>query len=61
MTHFGWRSWKQGTGECRAYSGDNGRVYSLGWRAQVPIKQGIALTYPWIEEQVKKARAAKAT
>jgi hypothetical protein len=23
-------------------------------RAQVPIGQGIALTYPWIEEQVQK-------
>jgi len=25
----------------------------------VPIKQGIALTYPWIEAQVKKARSGK--
>ena len=39
----------------------NERIYSLGWRAQVPIKQGITLTYPWIEAQVKKARAGKAT
>jgi len=35
-------------------------IYSLGWRVQAPIKQGIALTYPWIEEQVRKARAAAA-
>jgi len=25
----------------------------------VPIKPGIALTYPWIEAQVKKARSGK--
>ena len=37
----------------------NERIYSLGWRAQVPIKQGIALTDPWIEAQVQAARAKK--
>lgn len=27
----------------------NERIYSLGWRAKVFLKDGIALTYPWIE------------
>ena len=39
----------------------NGRIYSLGWRAKVFLKacpersrrKGIALTYPWIDEQVQ--------
>jgi len=31
----------------------NERIYSLGWRAKVFLKEGIALTYPWIEAQVK--------
>ncbi len=36
----------------------NARIYSIGWRAKVFLKEGIALTYPWIEEQVRRARAA---
>jgi nucleoside-diphosphate-sugar epimerase len=37
----------------------NTRIYSLGWQPQVFLKQGIELTYPWIEAQVKAARARK--
>ena len=29
------------------------RIHSLGWEAKVSLKEGIALTYPWIETQVK--------
>ena len=36
----------------------NARIESLGWRSQYPLKDGIALTYPWVEAQVKAARAA---
>ncbi len=32
----------------------NERIYSLGWKAKFMLKDGIAKTYPWIEEQVKK-------
>lgn len=32
----------------------NARIYSLGWQARYSLKDGIARTYPWIEEQVKK-------
>jgi len=28
------------------------RIKSLGWRANVSLEEGIALTYPWIERQV---------
>ena len=34
----------------------NARIYSLGWRAKAFLKEGISLTYPWIEAQVKAAR-----
>ncbi|NPV67394.1 MAG: NAD-dependent epimerase/dehydratase family protein [Anaerolineae bacterium] len=34
----------------------NERIYSLGWRARYYLKDGIARTYPWIEEQVRAAR-----
>jgi GDP-D-mannose 3',5'-epimerase len=33
----------------------NERIHSLGWRARVSLKDGIGLTYPWIEEQVRAA------
>jgi nucleoside-diphosphate-sugar epimerase len=31
----------------------NDRIYSMGWRSRFDLKAGIALTYPWIEQQVK--------
>jgi len=34
----------------------NERIYSLGWRAKVFLKEGIGYTYPWIEAQVQTAR-----
>jgi GDP-D-mannose 3',5'-epimerase len=37
----------------------NERIYSLGWQARYYLKDGIARTYPWIEEQVRKARAGQ--
>ena len=37
----------------------NERIYSLGWRAKYFLKDGIACTYPWIEEQVRKVRAGE--
>jgi nucleoside-diphosphate-sugar epimerase len=37
----------------------NARICSLGWTPTVFLKQGIELTYPWIESQVK-AQAARA-
>ncbi len=34
----------------------NGRMESIGWRAKVFLEEGIARTYPWIEEQVRAQR-----
>jgi GDP-D-mannose 3',5'-epimerase len=31
------------------------RIESLGWKAQVSLQEGIALTYPWINDQVQAA------
>ncbi len=36
----------------------NERIYSLGWQAKVYLKDGISLTYPWVEAQVKAQRRA---
>ena len=36
----------------------NVRIYSLGWKAQFPLKAGIERTYPWIESQVKAVSPA---
>jgi len=32
----------------------NERIYSLGWRPCYHLEEGIARTYPWIAEQVRK-------
>ncbi len=37
----------------------NERIYSIGWTSRFDLKDGMALTYPWVKKQVKKA-AAKA-
>lgn len=31
----------------------NSRIYSIGWQARVFLKDGIRLTYPWVQEQVR--------
>jgi len=33
------------------------RIHSLGWMAKVSLKEGIGLTYPWIEAQVNAQQA----
>jgi len=35
----------------------NERIYSAGWQAKVYLEDGIRATYPWIEAQVRAARA----
>lgn len=34
----------------------NERIYSLGWESKFDLKAGIEKTYPWVAEQVKKAK-----
>lgn len=32
----------------------NDKIYQTGWKAKFKLRDGIRLTYPWIEQQVKK-------
>jgi len=32
------------------------RIKSLGWEGKVPLKEGTARTYRWIEEQVRVSK-----
>jgi GDP-D-mannose 3',5'-epimerase len=34
----------------------NEKIYSIGWKPKIFLKDGIALTYPWVEAQVKAWR-----
>lgn len=34
----------------------NERIYTTGWKAKYYLLEGIAETYPWIEEQVKQGQ-----
>ncbi|MDD5556432.1 MAG: NAD-dependent epimerase/dehydratase family protein [bacterium] len=34
----------------------NDRIYSTGWQSAFPLARGLALTYPWIEAQVRASR-----
>jgi nucleoside-diphosphate-sugar epimerase len=38
----------------------NTRIESLGWRSRFSLRDGIARTYPWVEQQVLQAAAAAA-
>ncbi|MDQ4069364.1 MAG: NAD-dependent epimerase/dehydratase family protein [Actinomycetota bacterium] len=40
----------------RSRNFSNARIESLGWKAKFPLRDGIRLTYPWINEQVQAAR-----
>ena len=35
----------------------NARIYSIGWRPKVFLREGIELTYPWVAEQVRRRQA----
>ena len=35
----------------------NARIYSTEWKSKYNLEDGIRLTYPWIEKQVKQARS----
>lgn len=36
----------------------NAKIYTTGWRAQFSLKDGLAQTYPWVEQQVKASISA---
>ncbi len=33
----------------------NDRIYSIGWQSKFSLRDGIALTYPWVASQVREA------
>ena len=43
----------------RSRNFSNAKIYTTGWRARVALRDGIAKTYPWIEQQVKLASEAR--
>lgn len=45
----------------KARNFNNSRINSIGWTSRYSLKEGIMLTYPWIEEQVKQAATTAAT
>jgi len=48
--------WGEGPVGVQSRNFSNAKIYSIGWRAKYFLKDGITLTYPWIEKQVKKAQ-----
>ena len=43
----------------RSRNFSNAKIYSTGWRSRVSLREGIAKTYPWIEQKVRMAREAR--
>jgi nucleoside-diphosphate-sugar epimerase len=41
-------------GQARNFS--KARIHSLGWEAEVSLREGIERTYPWVLKQVKQTR-----
>ena len=37
----------------------NAKIYSTGWGPRVSLHEGISRTYPWIEQQVRRARGSR--
>ena len=35
----------------------NAKIYTTGWKSSFSLEEGIKLTYPWIKEQVEKAKS----
>lgn len=49
--------WVEGPVGVLSRNFSNVRIYSLGWKHRYSLKDGISVTYEWIEEQVKKQRS----
>ena len=48
--------WIEGPVGVQSRNFSNDKIYSLGWAPKFFLKDGIALTYPWVAEQVHKAK-----
>lgn len=38
----------------------NERIYSLGWKPRIPLREGLDITYQWICDEIEKAFKRKA-
>ncbi len=52
--------WIEGPVGVRSRNFSNSKIYSTGWRAHFSLRDGIARTYPWVEQQVKGGKEAAA-
>src|SRR3989475_4232478 len=52
--------WVEGPVGVRSRNFSNAKIYSTGWKDRFSLRDGIARTYPWVEEQVKAASQAVA-
>ena len=48
--------WIKGPVGVQSRNFSNDKIYSLGWKPKYFLKDGIALTYPWVSSQVHKAK-----
>ena len=48
-------NWIKGPVGVQSRNFSNAKIYSLGWKSKYSLKDGIALTYPWVAEQVAKS------
>jgi nucleoside-diphosphate-sugar epimerase len=48
--------WIKGPVGVQSRNFSNSKIYSIGWQAKYFLKDGIAMTYPWVAEQVNKSR-----
>mgnify|MGYP001572683228 FL=1 len=48
--------WIEGPVGVHSRNFSNKKIYSLGWRPKFPLKEGVNITYRWIEQQVKEAK-----
>ncbi|NBD35595.1 MAG: hypothetical protein GVY30_06310 [Chloroflexi bacterium] len=39
--------------------GVQARIHSLGWEAEISLREGIERTYPWVLEQVRAVQSAE--
>ena len=47
--------WVEGPVGVQSRNFANAKIYSAGWRPRFSLREGIRITYPWIEEQVTQA------
>ena len=48
--------WVEGPVGVQSRNFSNTKIYALGWKPKDFLKDGIALTYPWVTEQANKAK-----